>query len=186
MDLGLPADLVVDLRHRLETEQPCEFSLAGTARPAKPLSTRELKKAQGQLGFRLPAQLRDVYGLLANGGFGPGYGLIGLAGGVKSDVNTDVVEDYLLRRQPDDADPGWFWPAGVLAVCHWGCGIYSCIDCRTPEVQVLRFDPNPVDEDWSVAWGLECTDMATWLRKWLAADEMFEAGTPDGSFTVVR
>ena len=163
------------LRERLASEQP-----------AKPLSPRRLRAVERELGFELPTFLRDLYGSLGNGGFGPGYGITGLSGGAKDDLGRDVVEDYVLRRGVDADDPGWFWPTAVLAVCHWGCGIYSCIDCRSPEARVLRFDPNPVDEDWSVAWGLEQTDLATWLRRWLDGDEMFESGTPDGSFSVAR
>jgi hypothetical protein len=186
MEPGLPADLVASLRQRLTSDEPCDFMLPARKRTAKPLSARRLMKVERELAFGLPSPLRDVYGLLANGGFGPGYGFIGLAGGVKSDVNTDVVEDYQLRLQTDVADPGWFWPSSVLAVCHWSCGVYPCIDCRSPEARVLRFDPNPVDQDWSAAWGSESADMIVWLGRWLAGDELFESGTPDGSFSIHR
>jgi hypothetical protein len=181
---GLPADLIAAARERIRSDQPSEFMLHADRRPAKPLSRRRLTKVERELGFSLPVVLRDVYGSLGNGGFGPGYGLIGLSGGVKSDVKTDIVEDYSLRRQSDHEDAGWFWPAGVLAVCHWGCAIYSCIDCRSDEARILRFDPNPVDADWSVAWGLEKPDMIMWLKAWLNGEEMFEAGTPDGTFDI--
>ncbi len=97
-----------------------------------------------------------------------------------------MVEDYALRRQPDPEDAGWFWPAGVLAVCHWGCAVYSCIDCRTEEGRVLRFDPNPVDDDWSVAWGVEKPDLPSWLSSWVNGEELFESGTPDGTFAIDR
>jgi len=145
-----------------------------------------LAKAEQMLGFALPDPLHDLYHNVANGGFGPGYGFIGLMGGVKSDLNTDVVEDYRLRLMEDEQDPGYFWPVGVLPVCHWGCAIYSCIDCRLPEARVLRFDPNPVDEDWSVAWGCESSSLSLWLRRWLLGEELFESGTPDGTFAIER
>ncbi len=186
MTLGLPSDLMASLRARLQSAEPCDSALPGYRGPAKPLSKRRLAAAERRLGLALPTAVLDLYGGLANGGFGPGYGLIGLVGGVKSDVNTDVVEDYRLRLLTDAEDPGYFWPAGVLAVCHWGCGIYSCIGCRTPGAAVVRFDPNPVDEDWSIAWGEEADSLTTWLRRWVAGEEMFESGTPDGTFVIKR
>jgi hypothetical protein len=37
--------------------------------------------AESDLGFRMPHLLRAVYMTVANGGFGPGFGLIGLENG---------------------------------------------------------------------------------------------------------
>ncbi len=183
---ALPEDLMKPLLARLSSAEPCDFALPNQARPAPPLAPRMLDEAERELGLTLPAAVRDLYGRVANGGIGPGYGLIGLLGGVKSDMSTDVIEDYRLRLLLDDQDPAYFWPEGVLPVCHWGCAIYSCIDSRTPEARVLRFDPNPVDEDWSAAWGIESDSLSDWLRRWVDGDELFEAGTPDGSFVIER
>jgi hypothetical protein len=144
---------------------------------ARPASEATLAKAEEQLGFQLPAVLRQVYGMVGNGGFGPGYGLIGIVGGVRDDLGRDVVTDYLLRREGDPHDPGWSWPAKLLAVCHWGCGIYSCVDCARGDAPVIRFDPNVVDRDWSIAFGQEQPTFAAWVQAWLAGEEMFESGS---------
>lgn len=44
------------------------------------------------LGFPLPPLLRALYTQLANGGFGPMYGLLGLAGGAPGDVYGRLSE----------------------------------------------------------------------------------------------
>jgi hypothetical protein len=183
---SLPEDLLRELRERAGSENPSDFEPMPPQRPAGALSQRELARAEQELGFPLAAALHDVYGLVANGGFGPGYGLIGLVGGVVSDLGKDVVDEYRMRVQLDAEDPEYFWPAGVLPLCHWGCAIYSCVDCRTPEASVIRFDPNPVGDDWSIAWGLESPSLTHWLGRWLAGEELFESGTPNGSFVIRR
>lgn len=143
-----------------------------------PLAQSQLIALEQRVGVALPASVREVYSVVGNGGFGPGYGLIGLVGGFLSDLRTDVESDYLVRRGSDPDDPGWFWPEGMLAICHWGCAIYSCVDCSDPAGPVVRFDPNPVDLDWNVAWGPEVGSFEQWLRDWLRGDDLFLRGVP--------
>jgi hypothetical protein len=127
---------------------------------------------------QLDAVVRQVYGTVANGGFGPGYGLIGLAAGHLSDLKRDVLREYQMFRQADPSEPGRSWPEQTLPICHWGCAIYSCVDCTTTDGAIARFDANPVAEDCSVAWGPENVDLIQWLQAWLDGTELFIAGTP--------
>jgi SMI1 / KNR4 family (SUKH-1) len=46
-----------------------------------PVREQQLKKTERQLGFSLPPLLRLLYTQIANGGFGPGYGITGAIGG---------------------------------------------------------------------------------------------------------
>ena len=46
-----------------------------------PATEEQLLETEDLLGFPLPPLLRELYKQLANGGFGPGYGLIGVTGG---------------------------------------------------------------------------------------------------------
>ena len=45
-----------------------------------PLPETVIAGVEESLGFRLQPLLRRVYGEIANGGFGPGYGILGLRG----------------------------------------------------------------------------------------------------------
>jgi hypothetical protein len=47
-----------------------------------PATEQQIRETEQQLGFPLPPLLRLLYTQIANGGFGPGYGIIGVAGGV--------------------------------------------------------------------------------------------------------
>jgi hypothetical protein len=77
--VSLPESLVSQLR-----------SVAGqpTAEEA------EIKQAEAMLGTRLPAPLRNLYLRIGNGGFGPGYGVLGLEGGLRDDRGKTVLDTY--------------------------------------------------------------------------------------------
>lgn len=99
----LRPDLISALRDRAKGPSPTS---EGQRPPSfhKPLASAELDAVERRLGFTLPAGVRQIHGEVANGGFGPGYGLIGLAGGALSDLRRDAVDDYLMRceRHPQD------------------------------------------------------------------------------------
>lgn len=46
-----------------------------------PATKQQIRRTEQQLGFPLPPLLSLLYTQIANGGFGPGYGIIGAAGG---------------------------------------------------------------------------------------------------------
>jgi hypothetical protein len=133
--------------------------------------------AELRLGFELPPSLRELLTRVGNGGFGPGYGFIGLGDRARDDTGFDAVEDYLDRREPDRLDPEEFWPERLVVVCHWGCGIYSCVDCSSAVAPVIRFDPDIVDQDWSIAFGQERARFVDWLRAWVAGEDLFVSGS---------
>ena len=61
---------------------------------------------------------------IGNGGFGPGYGLIGLSSGARDDAGktgTDIRQEF--RENTDD--PNWRWPYGPLPICYWD--VESCV-----------------------------------------------------------
>jgi len=112
-----------------------------------PVREESVREAERQLGFPFHQLLRSLLTGVANGGFGPGYGLLGLEGGRLTDEGNTSIELYLALSRPDPEDPEWTWPAGLLPLCHWGCAIYSCVDCTTPEGQIIWFDPNAYDSE---------------------------------------
>ena len=87
-------------------------------RPAAPEAVEE---AEEEIGYPLTPLLRRLYLEVGNGGFGPGYGILGLKDGHSDDGGHTAIELY-RERAPRE---------GLLPVCYWGCGIYSLIDCRT-------------------------------------------------------
>ncbi len=109
-----------------------------------------------RLGFALPELLRQVYLRVANGGFGPGYGLLGVGHGATDDLGNTADSLYDLFSQADPDDPEWRWRPQVIPFSYWGCAVYSCI---TPSGMVIGFDEG--------AWVDDEIPLDVWLRKWL-------------------
>ena len=129
--------------------------IAFTYPPATP---EQLAATEQALGFPLLPLLRTLYSELANGGFGPGYGLRGAIGGFGTPVEpineyTDdntLVGCYARReararfidlaeyadqwqmhsraRYPSLRLASRLWPAGILRICDLGCVQEICMD----------------------------------------------------------
>ncbi|TQJ89301.1 SMI1/KNR4 family protein [Streptomyces sp. SLBN-31] len=134
-----------------------------TSLPA-PVAADTLSRAEAALGFTLPPLLADLYLRIGDGGFGPEYGLLPLLDGPPAGEPAAVVQ-YLANRESGRKDPDWLWPEGVLPISHWGCAMYACVDCRSPEATVLLFEPNPGDPDH--AWFVDTPTLADWLHAWV-------------------
>src|SRR5258707_15721040 len=72
------------LQHAPEPRQSA-FSYA-------PATEEQLRACEQALGFPLPPLLRELYGLIANGGVGPGTGIGGATGGFGRPSGADFPE----------------------------------------------------------------------------------------------
>jgi hypothetical protein len=134
--------------------------------PLTPASPAAVGEAEGLLGHGLPLLLRRLYLEVGNGGFGPGYGILGVRGGHGDSGHTAVD---LYRQARSGAWSGWnSMPAGLLPVCNWGCGIYSFIDCADREARMWAWDPNPAPQD-DIGKALFSQSMTfrEWLVRWV-------------------
>ncbi|MEU3277310.1 SMI1/KNR4 family protein [Streptomyces antibioticus] len=143
---------------------------AATTRPwgrpplPDPADAATVARAEAALGFRLPPLLADLYLRTGDGGFGPEYGLLPLLDSAPAG-EPSAVSQYLAQRKSGQEDPEWPWPEGVLPISHWGCGMYACVDCHSPQATVLLFEPNPGDPDQ--AWFIDAPGLTDWLNAWL-------------------
>ena len=97
-DLDSPKWLAVSADH----PQRREFAFP-------PTSEEQLLATEAALGFSLPLVLRTLYTRLANGGFGPGVGLLSALSGDYSHSNEATgtfVDDYHFRSQVGYANLG--------------------------------------------------------------------------------
>ncbi|MDQ1009948.1 hypothetical protein QFZ82_004433 [Streptomyces sp. V4I23] len=92
--------------------------------PAPPEAVAEAEEA---IGFPLPPLLRRLYLEVANGGFGPDEGILGVSGGRAQGNFGEIAELY-----QDGPDPSGRIPAGLVPVYDWGCTIWSLVDFRDP------------------------------------------------------
>ena len=120
-----------------------------------PATHAHLDRDSRQIGILIPSVLRTVYVEVANGGFGPGYGLLGVDSGATDDSGANMERAYELLSAPDPEVPDWEWLEGGLPCCYRGCQVYSCV---MPDGLVVQLD--------GYEWGREAVPITEWLSRW--------------------
>jgi hypothetical protein len=172
-----PNQLIAAIRDRIQ--DPTRATEGADFIPPKiyPTATHtQLDAAERTLHLTLPPFLRRLYTEIGNGGFGPGYGLIGVEGGALEDGCT-IVELYQSFRMPEPQDPAWRWPEGLVPICHLGCAMYACTDCTTPEGAMVWFESNPREPGEPLQRFLipVAPSLTAWLAAWLSDEDWYTA-----------
>jgi len=158
--------------------------------PYFPRITKDIiEKAEIRLGFRFPELLRQMYLQVGNGGFGPGYGILGLEDGYRDrdDIaihdgsGVDLVQLYFsfrgaggsLSELEHNFDLGtnlyveaetFVWFDKLLPICNWGCWQISCVDCAKTDFPVLLF------VGYEYTFQLQNRSFNEWIKDWLNDD----------------
>nr|NUR37612.1 SMI1/KNR4 family protein [Sphingomonas sp.] len=130
-----------------------------------PASSKAIGDAGRRLGFPLPEDLTTIHTEVADGGFGPGYGLLSIAG---------VVRIFERLRSYDLAPP---WPEEMLPITD-DDGVLHCID-RTGGT-IMRFDPERLNDDNNnIPEALQevAPSLESWLDRWLKGPTEEEIGS---------
>ncbi|MGP6085937.1 SMI1/KNR4 family protein [Antarctobacter jejuensis] len=180
------------LLDRLRARLPRIDSLADmgqhAANPAPPLSPDIQKRVQSTLDFPLPPLLIRIWQDIGNGGFGPGYGLLGIGDGFADDQDATADRRYLGFRKPDPLTPTWLWPQGLLPICHLGCAMYDCLD--TTRDRIIIWEPSAWDEDLPIGTALFDTGLTLfdWFDRWSRGQDTFLLLDPDapGDYALSR
>lgn len=113
-----------------------------------PVTLAVVEAAEQQIGFHLPSLIREIYLQVGNGGFGPGYGIIGLEGGYEVYEET-LAESYLgfqtweqmfLSERLYEDYLEWEWEKSYLAYGYWGCNVTTVVDCADPNLSIYSLD----------------------------------------------
>jgi hypothetical protein len=133
------------------------------------VSPSDIVEAERRLGFPLPELLRQLYTSVGDGGFGPGYGFLGLIKPVPIGefAGESVVQLYEVFRGGDPENRSWTWPDRMLPVLDWGCAIRSCVGCSTTSLPVLRDEPY-------VSRLPESPSLEQWLREWVVGRDLWK------------
>jgi hypothetical protein len=136
-----------------------------------PASAADVEAAEASLGVRLPAALRRIYTEVANGGFGPGEGLLPL---------PRIAAQYRELRTGDQMPRGRSWPEGFLPIVPRNPG-WDCVEAATG--RVIAWDPEELTERSSEArfqrsFSEIAPSVEAWLGEWVGsrtqAEEMQE------------
>jgi hypothetical protein len=143
-----------DIQRRMET--PVDDGL-----PA-PADDATVEAVEAVLRLTLPVAMRRVWTEVADGGFGPGFGLLPLA---------QVVKEYGTLRSPGMMPRGREWPDGLLPVVSQDPG-WDCIEASTG--RVVGWDPEDLSERSSEArfqasFSEVAPSVEAWLDEWLGS-----------------
>ena len=148
--------------YEVQPEGPLEWLPRHPTLLYPPATDEQLQATEEVLGFPLPALLRALYAQVANGGFGPGYGLLGAIGGGNEEglLLTDTYQWMKADTQPIDlltcerlatpiektggsynfiSDlqtpiPRGYWPESLLPLSHDGCAMFFYLDRQTGRI----------------------------------------------------
>jgi hypothetical protein len=123
-----------------------------------PATEEQLQATEEALGISLPPMLRALYAQVANGGFGPAYGITGACGGyylgddgryqtIDMCTDADPAIHYLDLREYEQAhgNPTYFklretiQPAHFLHLCYEGCNLDFHIDGKSGRVYLTGY-----------------------------------------------
>jgi hypothetical protein len=127
-----------------------------------------VRAVEERLGFRLPVLLGKLWAEVANGGFGPGYGLVGIEGGYALDPTRLTLPELYFSMLDSYWEPvlDGPWPEKLVPICHWGCGHESLIDCSTIEGQIVDFPEGSDLRPKGVTF-------ARWMEDWVNGVELW-------------
>ena len=152
-------DLLV-ARIRVLPPTDCQSNLSGPTPP--PVTPSEIEAFEFDSGLRLPEFLRRIYTEVANGGFGPAWGINSLVG---DDDFSIAGWDRIVQNAKHD-DPEQPWPENLIRFCEIGCNMYYGVDISLPSCPVFKVDPTCVStnaDDWLTK---ESESVSEWLRNW--------------------
>ena len=174
---SLAADLGRLLQHGPDPEitaraDSIERSMSTPAETPLPAvaSEEQLTAAERGLGFALPPLLRRLYAEVANGGFGPGSGILGIAGGWATDRRQTVEDLYQVMLEAVIENQHWVWPRALLPIVDLN-GAYGCVDAASAPHRIVEFDFEELDEEgrdggWSRAFQDAAPSFEGWLGEW--------------------
>jgi SMI1-KNR4 cell-wall len=125
----------------------------------EPATKAAIAEAETKIGLAFPPLLSRLYCEVANGGFGPAGGMLGLERGHADSEGMTLVEAYKALREAGLPQP-------LLPLWDWGSPAWSCLDTRSAEGRIVT-----QDADGST---LTTFDLHSWLDSWLRGVNVFE------------
>lgn len=127
-----------------------------------------------EIGFSLPGLFRRLYLEVADGGFGPGYGLVPIGSSESSNdlAFLELHQDWNAGKQ---LGPAWCWDKWLVPLCDWGCATYGCLDASEENGAVYYFNWTATEAGDDPDDHLEPTHetLTSWLEDWVEGADCY-------------
>ena len=97
-------ELLTLIRQRIATPNLIHDMAEGMSNPPQmkaKATSKQIAATETELGFALPPLYRQILIEIGNGGFGPGYGLLGAQGGHVDFDRRTLIEIYRQTHDPN-------------------------------------------------------------------------------------
>jgi hypothetical protein len=152
---GSPIDPAL---HERAEQVKADMSMPAQAPLPAPATAAALDQVQSQLGVPLGGFLRRLYLEVADGGFGPGGGLLS--------AGELLAAHRELRSSPPSEAEDDEWPGHLLPLVAMTDGQFCCLD--TSSGRVLESDHDEIELEDDVTYRLALREIAPSLEAWLA------------------
>ena len=143
--------------------RPSERPLPAGATP------EALDAAEARMGVTIPPLLRRLYAEVANGGFGPGSGIIGIKGGWPDDHGRTIEDLFEMMSEGDPDEPTWNWPAGLVPIVD-SSPVWTCVHTSNHGGRVVDFDHEEVEYGgWDASFSEVAPSLHEWLTTWVGS-----------------
>jgi hypothetical protein len=133
-----------------------------------PATHDDVARVEAAIGVRLPALLVRAYTEVADGGFGPGGGLLPLLDRAGPRTGS-LVDEYESLCEASEHGYGAPWPRHLVPIAAWSDGVYAVVDVTDGGHPVWEIDLADLEDEGDEPWACEPTvpSLAAWLRKWV-------------------
>jgi SMI1 / KNR4 family (SUKH-1) len=147
--------------------------LAATPAPVErrsPATAADVARAEALLGLTLPLLLARIYTEVADGGFGPGAGLLPLLESPGSHGRS-MVGEHESVCEASEHGYGAPWPTHLLPIASWSDGAVAAVDTRNEPHPVWEIDLADLEDTDDAPWTgpASAPSLEAWLRRWLAS-----------------
>ena len=144
--------------HERARQVEADMSTPAEAPLPAPASAATLDRVEAGLGMPLPGILRRLYVEVADGGFGPGTGLLS--------AEALLTAYRELRSSPPSEAEDDEWPEHLLPLVAVDDAHFCCLEAATG--RVLETDYDEIESDDDVTFRLTLHEIAPSLPAWLA------------------
>ncbi|MEZ5942483.1 MAG: SMI1/KNR4 family protein [Planctomycetaceae bacterium] len=141
------------LQQRIQLQPTVQFGSGPETLPP-PATDSQIAAAERRIGCTLHKNHRQLLLEVANGGFGPGYGVVGVDDGFHDPDGGALESSHDLIVSMSDSLPEGF---RFAPLCDWGAAIWSVLSCTDGMVYVFYEGSFYQTND----------DLTAWISKWL-------------------